>query len=368
MTDRRDARPQIIGDPPASVRASDELSPEAVATMLTAPSAPALLERLGITGQDHEDLAPLLGRAAADAEILAAITTTANQLRAAAGLDVPTVDLEAVKVAHTALQARLAPGEGLIPTLALVVSTSTVRAWHEARGLTAEQSWEVLADLGQQMRVHRLSTGRLGLHQRGWMALNWAGRLVHLGRLQFDLHRAEEGTARERWVIGTHIPARGSLDPAAVEDSFDRATAYFTESFGDLAGPADHDGTAGHDSTAGHEGGARLDGTGGHVDSRDRGRPQDAPAFGHEFLCDSWLMNRALVEELGTESNIGAFVDRWEILSTSPGADGAAFFVFHALPPYDAAALPRGTRLERVVGERLTDGRGWDSGLGHLVR
>ncbi|MGO2537770.1 MAG: acyltransferase domain-containing protein, partial [Brachybacterium tyrofermentans] len=59
---------------------------------------------------------------------------------------------------------------------------------------------------------------------------------------------------------------------------------------------------------------------------------------------------------------------RWEIVSTSPGADGAAFFVFHALPPYDAAALPRTTRLERVVGERLADGRGWDSGLGRLVR
>lgn len=338
MTDRRDARPQIIGDPPASVRASDELSPEAVGTMLTAPSAPALLEQLGITGQDHEDLAPLLGQAAAYAEILAAITTTANHLRAAAGLDVPTVDLEALKTAHTALQGRLAPGEGLIPVLALVVSTSTVRTWHEVRGLSAEQSWEVLADLGQQMRVHRLSTGRLGLHQLGWMALNWAGRLVHLGRLQFDLHRAEKGTARERWVIGTHIPARGSLDAAAVEDSFERATEFFTANFGDLAGTAD------------------------------RSRPQDAPTFGHEFLCDSWLMNRTLVEELGTESNIGAFVDRWEILSTSPGADGAAFFVFHELPPYDAASLPRATRLERVVGERLADGRGWESGLGRLVR
>ena len=338
MTDRRDARPRLIGDPPTSVRAADKLSPDAVATMLTAPSAPALLERLGIIGQDHDDLAPLLEQAAADAEILAAVTDTANLLRAAAGLDVPTVDLEALKAAHTELQGRLAPGEGLIPILALAVSTSTVRTWHLARGLTTEQSWEVLADLGQQMRVHRLSTGRLGLHQLGWMALNWAGRLVHLGRLQFDLHRAEEGTERERWAIGTHIPARGSLDPAAVEESFEHATTYFTENFGELG------------------------------NTRDRSRPQVAPAFGHEFLCDSWLMNRVLVEELGTDSNIGAFVDRWEIVSTSPGADGAAFFVFHVLPPYDAAALPRTTRLERVVGERLADGRGWENGLGRLIR
>ena len=83
---------------------------------------------------------------------------------------------------------------------------------------------------------------------------------------------------------------------------------------------------------------------------------------------DLYKVDRVLDQELGTDSNIGAFVDRWEILSTSPGADGAAFFVFHALPPYDPAALPRSTRLERVVAERLADGRGWDSGLGRLVR
>ena len=29
-------------------------------------------------------------------------------------------------------------------------------------------------------------------------------------------------------AIGAHIPATGPLDPAAVEESFDRATAYFT--------------------------------------------------------------------------------------------------------------------------------------------
>ncbi|WP_193104837.1 acyltransferase domain-containing protein [Brachybacterium sp. FME24] len=334
MTDRRDARPQFLGDPPTSVLASDDLSVDAVAAMLTAPSAAGLLEKLGISGQDQEDLAPLLPQAASDPEILAEVTRTANLLRAGAGLEVPTVELESLTSQHAALAQRLAPGEGLIAILALVVSTSTVRAWHEARGLSVEQSWEVLADLGQQMRVHRLSSGRLGLHQLGWMALNWCGRLVHLGRLQFDLHRTGTGTGQERWVVGTHIPARGPLTPTAVEDSFVRATEYFTTHFADL----------------------------------DADRPEGAARFGHEFLCDSWLMNPVLVQELGAGSNIGAFVDRWEILSTTPGADGAAFFVFHRRPPYDAAALPRTTRLERTVAERLADGRGWENGLGRLVR
>lgn len=334
MTDRRDAQLEILGDPPRSVRAADELPPAAVAQMLSVPSAPALLELLGITGPDLEELTPLLARAAEDEQILAEITRTANLLRAGAGLDAPAADLGARQEAQTALQHRLAPGEGLIGILALAVSTSTVRAWHQRRGLSHEQSWEVLADLGQQMRVHRRSSGQLGLHQLPWMALNWRGRLVHLGRLQFDLHRREKGTAEERWVIGTHIPATGPLDPAAVESSLARATDYFTTHYADLAAQ----------------------------------RPASAPPFGHEFLCDSWLMNDVLPQELGEDSNLGAFVRRWEILSSSRSDDSAAFFVFGARSPYEAAELPRSTRLERMVGQRLADGRGWDVGLGRLVR
>lgn len=334
MTSPRDAPFQVLGDPPTTVRPADELGTADVATMLTAPSAPELLELLGITGQDHDELLPLLGAAAADDEILAEITRTANLLRAGAGLDVPEADLASLGEHHQVLQQRLVPGEGLVAILALAVSTSTVRAWHAARGLGTELSWEVLADLGQQMRVHRRSSGRLGLHQLGWMALNWAGRLVHLGRLQFDLHRIAAGSEQERWVLGTHIPARGPLAPDAVEDSFTRATAYVTAHYADL----------------------------------DAGRPTGAPAVGHEFVCDSWLMNPVLVSELGADSNIGGFVDGWEIISHSPGADSAAFFVFGARPPYDAAALPRSTRLERVVADRLADGRGWEVGVGRLVR
>lgn len=334
MTDRRDAQFEVLGDPPQTVRATDELPPAAIAEMLTAPSAPALLELLGITGQDHAELSALIGPAVADQEILAEVTRTANLLRACAGLEAPAADLGALEEQHNALQQRLVPGEGLLSILALVVSTSTVRAWHRERGLSTEQSWEVLADLGQQMRVHRRSSGRLGLHQLPWMALNWRGRLVHLGRLQFDLHRAEKGTRNERWVIGVHIPATGPLDHAAVDESLDRATTYFTARYADL----------------------------------DTARPPGAASFGREFLCDSWLVNPLLTEELGAESNLGAFARRWERISSERSDDGAAFFVFGERPPYDVTALPRRTRLERLVADRLANGHGWESGHGRLVR
>ena len=339
--------------PPAEIRAEDELAAADVRVMLTAPSRTALLDNLGITDQDASELLPLLDAAAADAEVLAEVTETANRLRAAAGLEVPEVDLAAEKDRHDGLQQRLAPGEGLVAILALLVSTSTVRAWHDARGLTREQSWEVLADLGQQMRVHRAGTGRLGLHQLNWMSMNWAGRLVHLGRLQFDLHRQSvallAGTgstpsadAPRRWVLGTHIPARGPLDPAAVDASFDAATAYFAEHYTELGA----------------------------------GRGVEEPAFGHEFVCDSWLLSDQLAEITGEGSNLARFAARWEMLERSRMDDGALFFVFGRRPPVDLASLPRTSRLERGVAERLErgvaerleDGRGWTGGLGRLLR
>lgn len=338
--------------PPAGIRAEDELAAADVRVMLTAPSRTALIENLGITDQDASDLLPLLDAAAADEEVLAEVTAIANRLRAAAGLEVPEVDLAAEKDRHDALQQRLAPGEGLVAILALLVSTSTVRAWHAAHGLPPEKSWEVLADLGQQMRVHRAGTGRLGLHQLNWVSMNWAGRLVHLGRLQFDLHRqrvallagsgstpSADGSAPladdpRRWVLGTHIPARGPLDPAEVDASFDAATAYFTEHYPELGAE----------------------------------RNAEEPAFGHEFVCDSWLLSDQLAEITGEDSNLARFAARWEMLERSRMDDGALFFVFGRRPPVDLASLPRTSRLARGVAERLEDGRGWTGGLGRMLR
>lgn len=356
MTERRDAPSrdippgevqfEALGDPPRTVRATEDLSAAEVAAMLTAPSRPALCELLGITGADAAELGPLADAAAGDAELLEVITEIANGLRSAAGLETPALDLAATKERHDALQQRLTPGEGLLAILGFLVSTATVRTWHAARGLDEAASWHVLADLGQQMRVHRAGTGRLGLHQLNWVSGNWAGRLVHLGRLQFDIGRRriarlEQGAERtaedepQRWVIGTHIPATGPLDPDAVEESFAAATDYFTRHYADL----------GEDRTA------------------------QEPRFGHEFVCDSWLLSDAFAEIVGPDSNLARFARLWQSIGADPeGGDGALFFVFGLRPPVDPAALPRRTRLEAAVADRLADGRGWTTGSGRLLR
>jgi hypothetical protein len=314
--------------------ATTDLTADGVAAILTGPDLGPLLDHLDIVGRDRAELEPLITAVVADDALLGEVTRVANALRREAGLHVTPPPLGHWKKDLDAAQQVIAPGEGLLPILAHIVSTDTVRAWHTARGLEEQQSWGVLADLGQQMRVHRTGTGRLGLHQLSWTAMNWSGGLFHLGRLQFDLHHASEQSAeQDRWVIGTHIPATGPLTPAAVDDSFARAREFFPTHFPDLA----------------------------------LGRPDGAPAFGSEFTCHSWLMNPQLPEFLGKDSNIGAFVDRWQVVETSPGDDSAAFFVFGARPPYDPADFPRRTTLEKEIAARLSDGRGWLDGLGRIV-
>lgn len=357
MSNRADDRPRILGDPPAAVRPAFELEADAVRLMLTARSAPHLMELLGMDEQDRTELAPLLPRVAADEELLGAVTEVANLLRREAGLEADTAPVEEHTERLNALQERILPGQGLLVILAHMVATDVVRAWHAARGLDEDESWRALSDLGQQMRVHRATFGELGHHTVGWTVLNWTGRLLWLGRLQFDLHRGggtddggtgdcTEGSAGGasaggagggRWQIGTHIPATGPLLPAEVDASFDRATAFFTSHFGDLA--KDENGA-------------------------DRSR---AP-FGHSFVCHSWLVNAELPEIVGPSSNLGSFAARWEIETTFPSADDAVFFVFNRRPPYDPAELPTDTRLRAAIVERLLDGRGWTGGKGRLTR
>jgi len=328
MPDRHDPRARMIEDPPAAARPAAPLDPAEIAVMLTAPSVPTLLQRLGVSAEDSEELLELLPQIAADEQLLAAVAEIANLLRAEAGLEAEPAPLGEHAEPLNALQQRLRPGQGLLMIAAHLVSTDVVRSWHRARGLSEQQSWRALSDLGQQMRVHRLTYGELGHHTLAWTAMNWTGRLFWLGRLQFDLHRSGAG----RWQIGTHIPATGPLEPAGVEESFGAAARFFPEHFPDLAEQA------------------------------------EGADFGRELVCHSWLVNQELPEIVGPGSNLGSFAARWSIEKTFPASDDAVFFVFNRRPPYDTDQLPRRSRLQRAIIDRLQDGRGWQGGKGRLHR
>ena len=216
-------------------------------------------------------------------------------------------------------------GTGVLPMLALLVSAPEVASYHARRGIPAEVSTATLADLGQQVWVHRLAYGEFGLHTEGWLCVAWSGALYWLGRLQFELHLVENGDERGKrseWVLSTHIPRSGPLTPESVDDSFMAATEFFARYF------------------------------------------PDYPTC--DFYCQSWLLDPHL-STLLPHSNLAAFQRRWTPYGdTQPGGSDIAFFVFNKRCPLDPDSLPRDTTLRRTIADSLAAGQRWSIVQGRL--
>jgi hypothetical protein len=213
---------------------------------------------------------------------------------------------------------------GLLPLLALVASADAVRRFHAGRGLSPEDSASGLRDLGHQVAVHRRTYGEFGLHTQNWLVGVWSGAYFWPGRLAFNLMRVE-GPPDERWVIDTHIPETGPLTPVAVDESFARAQDLFARHF------ADHPAT--------------------------------------ELHCHSWLLDPYLAEALPADSNLVRFQQRWELYGEpAPGDQDAVFFVFRRREASAAERrlLPRDTRLQRAVLDRVGSERPWQLRHGRI--
>ncbi len=215
-------------------------------------------------------------------------------------------------------------GAGVLPMLALLVTADEIRAFHQQRGVPDELSWRALSDLGQQVRVHRLTYGEFGLHTQDWLCLVWSGAFYWLGRLQFNLQPDELARPRrQRWVVSCHIPQTGPLTPASIDDAFAWAQDFFPRHF------ADH------------------------------------PAS--DFYCCSWLLDPSLTEVLPAESNMVKFQQRWALYGNSCDGDAdALFFVFHRRGEVDLDSLPTDTTLQRAIVDRVRHGRHWTICTGRI--
>lgn len=219
------------------------------------------------------------------------------------------------------------PDQGLVPMLALLAVAPEVVGYQIGRGVEEGQAWRNLADLGQQVWVHRLTYGRFGLHNQGWLRMVWAGGFAWLGRLQFNLQRLKDG----EWVLSTHIPRRGADGPdsdrlraVAVDESLARAVRFYAEHFPDL------------------------------------------PTT--DFWCRSWLLAPELAAAL-PGSNIAAFQRRWLLDDhIGDGDNDAVYFTFAEQAPYDLRRLPRTTRLEWAVASRLERGGHWPLRRGRIAQ
>ena len=222
---------------------------------------------------------------------------------------------------------------GLLP----VGMVEVTRAFHRERGVPDDISWATLADLGQQLVIHRKRRGTTGLDLQWWLVAHFLGTLYALGRLQFHLYHLRVGIAGPAFwpdtdepgfrkgdaTLGVHIPATGPLGPADCDVSFALARSFVRERF------SEHD-------------------------------------FG-VATCTSWLLDEHLADYLPDDSNIVRFQRRFTVVdgATDDGRDTLRF-VFDRVPE-SINDLPQRTTLERAIVTHLHRGGRWRTRTGWLV-
>lgn len=280
-----------------------------VQARLTDPNLAERAADLGFRDHDRADLMIAVERTLASEGDLATVARLADQVVGTIG----EVDLDWDR---RSTRVSWADGDdaGILAVLAFLVTAPEAAAFHAARGISPDISTATLADLGQQVHVHRLTDGAFGLHTPAWVSLVWSGFLYALGRLQFNL-ALESPVGEPEWVLSTHIPRTGRLTTAVADASFAAATTFFATHF------------------------------------------PDVPT--RRFHCGSWMLDPAVSEAL-PGSNLAAFQQRWTRYGDpDPGAADLLHFVFSRRDPVDPATLPTDTTLRRLAVDRLTSGAGW---------
>ncbi|MDQ3327767.1 MAG: acyltransferase domain-containing protein [Chloroflexota bacterium] len=210
-----------------------------------------------------------------------------------------------------------------------------VQAYHRARSIPDAVSRLTLADLGRNMAVHRHRYQSGGLADPDWLMLHFRGVIYQLGRLQFERttlgNRTGSGVAAVGLPYGpgdpalsVHIPAYyGPLTPEACDASLACAQDFFPRHF-----------------------------------------PEETYEIG---VCHSWLLDTQLAQYLPADANIIQFQNRFLPAYQLAEADdeGTVRFVF-GRSTIEPDNLPRGTTLERAVGDHLRAGRHWFGGAGWL--
>lgn len=301
-TPAQDPAPEVAAEVAADVRRE-----------LARPDLVARSEELGFRGDDVGDLVALARATLDRPEVLAVVERAAARLKAWIG-SLPARDggpvWEGLDVGE----------DGEPAVLALLATAPALAAFHAARRVPVDVSAATLADLGQQVWVHRLVSGRFGLYSYAWeTGWVWSGALYRLGRLQFSLEEGDrvDGNGREL-VISTHIPRGDSLLRADVDASLAAAAPFFAEHF------AEH----------------------GALDVH----------------CASWMLDPRLPELL-PGSKLAHFQQRWSLYGAPRDADvDALFFGFARRGEPDLGTLEARTSLQRAILAVWRAGEHW-----HLV-
>lgn len=127
-------------------------------------------------------------------------------------------------------------------------------------------------------------------------------------------------------VLGVHIPPGGGLSEELVDESFELTKQFLAEYFPDFKYKA--------------------------------------------FVCESWLMDRQLLDMVGESSNIAKFCKRFSPCCIKSSATGVFNFVFlkHDVSDIDYESLPENTTLERKIKEKYLSGGAIYETLGYIPK
>lgn len=212
----------------------------------------------------------------------------------------------------------------------LILMSRHAQVLFKAAGMDETMFHESFLDLRYKLFECQKMRGVWGNFVFSWNARWYDASRVALGRLQFEIGPAPcviqaAGRVIERGypLINVHIPSNGRLTPEAVQDSYQRAVAFFTP---------------------------RL------------------PGKEILFRCSSWLLFRRHAELLGENANITRFAAAYHLYDWGNYASAAAsdlWRIFYRDAGKAPAELPRRTSLERAYAGLLLRGElpGFGAGI-----
>ena len=284
--------------------------------------------------------------------------------------------------------------------LLLLSAVDHVRQLHARHRIPEHITRDTLSDMAVWTRVHRERFGCWGLDGIGWLSYHWTGRLVRLGRLQFEMAKFPLP-----FRIMQHV-RDGSLLALAEAGLRVRADGQFADADGGIGASDPGVWTTGD--------GNPVDLSRGCIENRQstlnndwreilrRGDPSlsvHIPAIGpltreacdesfrlareffprhfpdfasRAFFTMTWMLDPQLADHLPAESNLVRFLRRWQLLPL-PAANGEQTLerVFgwdrSKAKPEEYDALPQDTSLQRVIMAHLRAGGRWRGGAGFFL-
>lgn len=208
-----------------------------------------------------------------------------------------------------------------------------VKPEYERRGVSEEIIWDTFSDLKYKVLECQEIHGVWGNFVAFWYHVLFEGRVVKLGRLEFE---SEEYPLEEPFVFGdivvkkgdpvksVHIPSSGeAFDRAARLDAYRRAYAFFKPELGD--------------------------------------RPLVC-------ICDSWLLYPAYRSLLTPTSNIRDFMDDFRLLhSRDEEVFSDAWRLYGRNYQKNPAELPEDTSMRRAFKQHLLKGGKTGAGFGIML-